>query len=404
MHVQSLSLRHFRLYSRLELDLPAAPILLLGANAQGKTSLLEALACFALGRSPLTPTEQHLLHWGALEAGLPFAHLQAQVARRDRTEQLEIALERTSQSNGTARLVKHIRVDRRPVRRADLAGHFNVVLFLPEDVGLVGGPPAGRRRYLDDLLSQVYPAYVEALSAYQDALARRNALLRHLRDTGGDASQLDPLETVLARTGVALSFYRQRLITALTFHADRLHQELTGGAAWLQLHYQPNFDLLHPPALNIQLGLMPEVTPLPEAAALEEAYLKTLRRQRRQEIAQGTTLLGPHRDELRFISDNVDLGTFGSRGQQRTVVLALRLAELRWLQAETGESPVLLLDEVLAELDQARRGYLLAQLRGVEQTILATTDAEQFPLAFRQQAQVLEVRGGVITATGEKQP
>lgn len=401
MHVQSLSLRHFRLYSRLELDLPAAPILLLGANAQGKTSLLEALACFALGRSPLTSTEQHLLHWSAVEAGLPFAHLQAQVARRGRVEQLEIALERTVQSNGTARLVKQIRVDRRLIRRADLAGHLNVVLFLPEDVGLVGGPPAGRRRYLDDLLSQVYPAYVEALSAYQEALARRNALLRHLRDEGGDAAQLEPLEEVLARTGVALSFYRQQLVNVLTLHADRLHQELTGGASWLQLHYQPSFDLLHPPALTLQLGLMPEMTRLPDAAALEAAYLKTLRRQRRQEITQGSTLLGPHRDELRFISDNVDLGTFGSRGQQRTVVLALRLAELRWLQAETGEAPVLLLDEVLAELDQARRGYLLAQLAGVEQAILATTDAEQFPLAFRRQAQVLEVQGGIITPVKE---
>ncbi len=398
MHVRTLSLRNFRLYSRLELDLPAAPILLLGANAQGKTSLLEAIACLALGRSPLTATEQHLIHWGAIEAGMPFAHIQAEVVKKNRVEQLEIAMERSSMAGGHTRLDKRLRVDRRAVRRADLAGHLNVVLFLPEDVGLVGGPPAGRRRYLDDLLSQVYPDYIQQLGTYQEALLRRNALLKHLREDGGDPSQLDPLEFQLSQYGVGVSFYRQRLIHALTHYADRLHRELTGGAAWLQLQYQPNFDLLRPPAMNVQLGLMPELAPesFPDVKELQAAYLKTLQRQRSQEIRQGTTLLGPHRDELRFTSEGVDLGIFGSRGQQRTAVLALRLAELRWLQEVTGEAPVLLLDEVLAELDLARRGYLLKQISGVEQTILATTDAEMFPAEFRQQALALEVQGGIV--------
>ncbi len=399
MYVRSLSLRHFRTYARLELDLPEAPVLLLGANAQGKTSLLEALAYLALGRSPLTSTDRHLIHWAAADSGLPFAQVEAEVVKRDRVERIEIALQTSALSNGSTRLLKRIRVNGQSIRRSDLAGHLNVVLFLPEDVQLIGGPPAGRRRHLDDLLSQVYPEYVETLSAYQTALSRRNALLRHLRDEGGDPGQLLPLEQTLARTGVTLSLYRRRVVARLSIHADRFHQELTGGAAWLQLHYQPSFDPLQPPALDYQLGLLPPTDnrgPV-DVAALQEAYEETLRRRRRKAIARGITGLGPHRDEVRFNSQGVDLGTFGSRGQQRTTVLALRLAELHWLQEETGEAPVLLLDEVLAELDRARRTYLLNLLGEVSQAILSTTDAEMFPTAFREQTLTFRVAGGIIT-------
>ncbi len=399
MHIRSLSLRQFRTYNRLELDLPASPILLLGANAQGKTSLLEAIAYLAVGRSPLTSTDQHLIHWGAVEAALPFAHLKTEVIHRNRTDLIEIALEQRTLSNGNTRLEKQIKLNQHTIRQMDLAGHLNVVIFLPEDVELVSGAPAGRRRFLDDLLSQVYPAYVEALGEYQTALAQRNALLRHLRDFGGDAAQLAPLEETLAQTGVTLSLYRRRVVKALTFYADRLHHDLTGGAAWLQLQYEPNFDPLRPPAIDYQLGLLPETDGEPpvDLEALHVAYRTMLQSQRRAEIERGMTLTGPHRDELRFISDGVDMGTFGSRGQQRTVVLALRLAELRWLEQETHESPVLLLDEVLAELDRARRTYLLNLLDNVEQTILCTTDAEMFPQRFRQKTLLLEVTGGIIT-------
>lgn len=399
MHVRSLSLRHFRTYARLELDFPAAPILLLGANAQGKTSLLEAIAYLALGHSPLTSVDQRLIHWSAVESGMPFAQIQAEVAKRARIEEIEIALQRSPLSNGTARLGKRIRVDQHTIRRADLAGHLNVVMFLPEDVALVGGPPAERRRHLDDLLSQLYPEYVEDLSKYQSALSRCNALLRHLQDHRGDRAQLEPLEATLAQTGVSLSLSRRRVLAVVSFHADRFHQELTGGKGWLQLHYLPSFDPLQPPALNYQLGLLPqEISAAPaDVETLEHAYLETLVKTRTKAIQRGAVLMGPHRDEVRFLSGGVDLGTFGSRGQQRTAVLALRLAELHWLRQETGESPVLLLDEVLAELDRERRSYLLGLLGGVEQSILATTDAEMFPEAFRQKTLTFEVAGGIVT-------
>jgi DNA replication and repair protein RecF len=403
MYVRSLSLRHFRTYARLELDFPAAPILLLGANAQGKTSLLEAIAYLALGSSPLTHVERHLIHWSAVETGMPFAQVQAEVVREDRSDTIEIALEQTQLSNGRSRLRKRIRVNGKTLKRSELAGHLNVVLFLPEDVGLVGGPPSGRRRHLNDLLSQVHADYVEAYDKYRSALSRRNALLRHLRDDGGDPSQLEPLEGILATTGVTVSLHRRRLVAALSLHVDRFHQELTGGKAWLQLQYEPNFDPLQPPAIDYQLGLLPQETPTApvDEGQLREAYRASLVRNRRRAIRRGATVLGPHRDEVRFISQGVDLGTFGSRGQQRTAVLAVRLAELQWLSHETGESPVLLLDEVLAELDRERRRYLLALLGEVEQTIMATTDAEMFPATFREGTYTLRVNEGIITPVDE---
>ena len=398
MYIRNLSLRHFRTYARLEIDFPAAPILLLGANAQGKTSLLEAIAYLALGRSPLTNTDQQLIHWAAATSGMPFAQVQAEVQKQQHTEVLEIVLQRSQLSNGNTRLDKRIRVNQKAVRRAALAGHLNVVVFMPGDVALVGGPPSARRRNLDDLLSQVYPEYVTALAEYQRTISRRNALLRHLGERRGDMAQLDPLEEKLAQTGVLISLYRRRVLAALSSHADRIHQELTGGASWLRLAYRPNFDPLKPPALDYQLGLLSEVAQSPvDVDALQQAYREMFLRRRPEELRRGVTLTGPHRDEIRFLSEEVDLGTYGSRGEQRTAILALRLAELHWLQQQTGEAPVLLLDEVLAELDRERRKYLLGLVDQVEQTILATTDVEMFPEAFRRKTQQFEVVGGIIT-------
>jgi DNA replication and repair protein RecF len=400
MHIRNLSLRQFRTYEHLELELPPAPVLVLGANAQGKTSLLEAIAYLSLGASPLTSVDQHVIAWEAIEAHMPFAHIQATIVRKDRTESLEIALERKRIANGTYRIQKRYHIDQKTVKRSELAGHLNIVLFLPEDLALVTGSPSERRRYIDNLLSQVYPTYVEVLATYQQAVSRRNALLRHLRERGGDPLQLKPLEERIVRSGVTVSLYRRQVMQELNLQIKPLHQELTGGKAWLQLRYEPNFEMMTPTAPESDSGLIPELPASDEPPDIERLYegcRQALARQRQREIQRGMTMIGPHRDEIRFISNDRDLRTFGSRGQQRTAVLALHLAELRWLKAVTGESPVLLLDEVLAELDRSRRGYLLALLKDVEQTILATTDAEMFPDSFRKAVTTFTVSAGALT-------
>lgn len=408
MRIRYLSLTSFRNYARLELALPDQPLLLYGANAQGKTSLLEAIYLLATGSSPLTSVERQLIKWEAEPKGLPYARAWAEVVHRDRTREIEIVLERRALANGSERLQKTIKVDRARKRRADLAGLLNVVLFMPQDVELVAGPPSGRRRYLDDTLCQVDGAYCAALERYTDSLRQRNAALRHLRDEGGDPEQLAPFEEVLACEGVIIAKRRSELVAALSQHADRIHRDLTGEAEWLRPAYQPNFDPAAPPTLAYQMGLGMQSYEGPppgiEASGLVAAFRQALLTGRGDEIARGQTLTGPHRDEMRFIAGSpaqgtheVDLGTYGSRGQQRTAVLALKLAELEWMKQQRGETPVLLLDEVLAELDAMRRRYLLAQADGVEQSLLTATDIEMFSHEFRERAALWEVRGGMIT-------
>jgi DNA replication and repair protein RecF len=400
MRVQSLSLENFRNYARLEIDWPAGAIVLYGANAQGKTGLLEAIAYLASGRSPLTHIDRHLINWTAEREGMAYAHLRADVLTRERRTEIAIALAQTQTRSGT-RLQKKVRVDRKPRRRSELAGHLNVVLFLPQDMDLIAGSPSGRRRYLDDALSQVDPDYAQALSTYSDTLRKRNALLRHLCENGGDPSQLDPLDERLARSGVIVCQGRRRLIASLSRQAGRIHRELTGAREWLRLDYVPNFDPASPPAIEYQMELALEAAPSGppvgvSADDLMAAFRTRLQERRRHEIERGMTLTGPHRDEMRFVANEIDLGTFGSRGQQRTAVLTLKLAQLAWTIEQTGESPVLLLDEVLAELDTQRREFLLSQVAGVEQALLTATDLSMFDAPFLEQAHLFQVEGGIV--------
>jgi DNA replication and repair protein RecF len=400
MRVLSLSLKNFRNYARLEQTWPDRPVLLCGANAQGKTSLLEAIYYLATGRSPLTSVDRQLINWTAEREGLAYAHLRADVMRQDRVREIAIALSLARNKGGGLRLQKSVRIDRHARRRRDLAGGLNVVLFIPQDIVLVSGSPSGRRRYLDETLCQVDPDYCSALEKYQGALRQRNALLRHLSEEGGDPAQLDPLDERLARNGVVVCQGRRRLIADLSRRASRLHNDLTGGQEWLRLEYRPNFDLVRPPDLDYQIGLALEepATP-PEGITSDDlvaAFQERLRQRRRDEVERGMTLTGPHRDEMCFFVAEVDLGVFGSRGQQRTAVLALKMAQLAWMAETTGEAPVLLLDEVMAELDTRRREFLLAQVDGVEQAFLTATDAEMFSPSFRERAAMLWVEGGII--------
>lgn len=399
MRIRSLGLENFRNYARLEIEWPQQPVLLVGDNAQGKTSLLEAIYYLATGRSPLTATDRQLINWTAEQEGLCYAHLRAEVVGRRQVREIAIALSLTANAGGALRLQKSVRVDRRPRRLQDLAGCLNVVLFLPQDVDLVAGSPAGRRDYLDATLCQVDGDYAAALEMYTETLRQRNALLRHLAEEGGDPAQLDPLDERLARSGIVVAQGRRRLVADLSRHAGPLHAELTGGREWLRLEYQPNFDPARPPALTYQMPLLEETGGPPpgiSAEDLEQAFLRRLRQRRREEIERGMTLTGPHRDEMRFLVGEIDLGLFGSRGQQRTAVLALKMAQLVWMEERVGDSPVLLLDEVLAELDSARRAFLLAQVERVEQAILTATDPEMFSPDFRQRAALFRVEGGII--------
>lgn len=407
MRIRYLSLTNFRNYARLELSLPKDHLLLCGGNAQGKTSLLEAIYLLAAGSSPLAASGRELIRWQAAAEGLPYARVWAEVKREDRVLELEVALEKRTLSDGTTRLHRTIRVDRAEKRQSDLSGKLNVVLFTPQNVDLVAGSPSGRRRYMNDALSQVDRAYSDALSRYDRALRQRNAALRHVRDERGNPAQLAPFESVLSETGIVIATRRRAFVDELSTGVKRIHRKLTGGSEWLRLDYAPNFvpDNQSPAQSQMTLTLPGHNSSLADIdiEQLAGSYREALVTRRSEEIARGVTVFGPHRDELRFVAGSpslgtheVDLGTYGSRGQQRTAVLSLKLAELAWMEKKTQESPVLLLDEVLAELDRARRAYLLEQINGVEQAILTATDAEMFSEGFLEQATIWKVHKGLV--------
>jgi len=399
MLIRHLSLTNFRNYARLELDLPAGPILLLGDNAQGKTSLLEAIYYLATLRSPHASSPRQLIHWLASQESLtPAARITARIARGDATHTLDVTLMLEPTSDGEERFHKQIKVDNIPRRTQDAIGQMTVVMFSPQDVDLVGGSPSLRRRYLDSVLSQVDVDYHSALSQYEAVLSQRNALLKQLAERGGDPDELAYWDERLAASGALITLRRQQTVLELGDLADQAHRDLTGGQERLRLRYEPSFDLSRPAAADFQISLKLDV-PIPAMAELTDAtasFRAQLAARHDEEIAHGVTLIGPHRDEMRFIADEIDLGVYGSRGQQRTAVLALKLAEVEWMRARTGEWPVLLLDEVMAELDARRRSYLLARINGANQSLVTATGPELLEEDFCQSAKILRVTAGQI--------
>ncbi|MBN1285879.1 MAG: DNA replication/repair protein RecF [Anaerolineae bacterium] len=400
MHITHLSLTNFRNYARLELDLPPGPVVLVGANAQGKTNLLEAIYYLATSRSPYTNTDRQLINWLADDNVLPYARLVADVVNANgAATRIEITLQKLANGINGERLQKVIRVDGLDRRAMDLLGRVNVVFFVPQDLALVEGSPVERRRYLNVTLCQTDPTYCRALGDYDKLIAQRNALLRRIRDGLASPGELAYWDEQVAQKGAVLVTGRQKLLRDLEGEAQRIHRELTGGMEYLELRYLPSFT---PTAeANGQLSFSAKGLDIHrqlDAGAVAPQFLEALQSRRRHEIERGMTTLGPHRDEMRFEVNGHDLGDYGSRGQARTAVMALKLSELAWMRSTVGEWPVLLLDEVVAELDAQRRAYLLAAVEEAQQAVLATTEAELFTPDFLARAARWRVAAGQITA------
>ena len=407
MHISHLSLTNFRNYARLEMPFPTGPIILHGDNAQGKTSLLEAVYYLATSSSPYATSDRQLINWLAEDDPLPFARLVAEIQTRSELKRIEVTM--MNQSNGqSARLKKEIRINGLPRRVMDLLGQVQVVMFLPQDMALIEGSPSGRRRYLDVTLCQTDPNYCRALSQYGKVLSQRNALLRQLqekmqRGERYDASQLQFWDAKLTMLGATVVAGRYHLVRELEKRAQRVHSDLSGDGEHLRLRYEPGLDATAPTGgqMSFDVTAMGASTlpslPEPEIA---QRFQEQLDQGQRQEIARGMTLIGPQRDEIRFLVNGRDLGLYGSRGQGRTAVLALKLAELAWMQDQTGDSPILLLDEVAAELDPRRRSYLMSRIGSVEQVIVTTAEPDLLQDNFLENAARWRVDAGTIEPTG----
>ena len=396
MYLQNLSLTQFRNFARLDLDVPDGPVLIVGRNAQGKTSLLEAVYFLATLTSFHAENDRQLINFLETRKPIAVARLRAAFAKQDRIHQVEVRIIREQTRNGVDRSRKEILIDGLKKKAGEAAGFFNAVLFLPQMLQIIEGTPRHRRRYLDLALSQIQPQYAAQLSEYENVLSQRNALLKLLSENGGDASQLDFWDERLSRRGAQVLSARTQAISEMDLFAGRLHSELTDSTEVLRLNYQPSYDPLPTPIKQRSLIDEPADRSAIPIEKVEKGFRDALQKARAEEISRGATSLGPHRDELRFLGNGIDLGTYGSRGQVRTALLTLKLAEREWIHERTGSWPVLLLDEVLAELDENRRADLLDRVKGIGQVLLTTTDFNLFTPEFLSQAARWQIESGQL--------
>lgn len=405
MRLTHLSLTHFRNFSRLDIDIPGGPVLLVGGNAQGKTSLLEAIYYLAAFTSFHASHDRQLISFWAQNEPLVVSRIVAEFdystanSSREARQRLEVRLISEQDEFGNSRLRKEILLNGVSRKVSDAMGAFNAVLFLPHMLRIVEGAPEERRRYLNLSLSQVIPGYASDLTEYNRVLSQRNALLKQLNERNGDADQLTFWDEQLAAIGARIIYFRIQVIHEIEKLAAQVLHDLTRGQEVLRLNYLPAFDPM--PVSPLQYAL-PLDAPIDRSGQtvdqIRRGFQERLERIRAEEIQRGSTSIGPHRDDLRFLSNGIDLGIYGSRGQCRTAVLALKLAEITWMTNKTSHAPVLLLDEVLAELDPARRDDLLGRLMVSEQAMLTTTDLDLFKPSFISGAHIWQISAGQVQA------
>ncbi len=393
MYVSRLELTNFRCYGQLELVLPRGVVVVTGGNAQGKTTLLEALYVLATTRSPHASSDSELVSWEASDDIAPHARLRADIVRSEATDALEIVYVGEHGPNGKARFSKRARLNGASRKAMDVIGHLAVALFDPRDLKVVDGSPAERRRYLDVLLCQVDREYCRSLSRYNRIVSSRNQLLRRLREHGGDSDELAYWDQLLAKEGGIVVARRHSAVAAIAKLARSFHSGLASGAGNLAVEYESEV-----------VQQMERTGDGVDHRPFEEALARLVSERRRAELARGMGLVGPQRDDLKFQVDRVDMRYYGSRGQQRSVMLALKLSEAEYMHSLTGERPVLLLDDVLSELDVDRRHRLLDALRHSQQVLITTTDIGFLPSGFLRDALLLEVERGTVLPRSSRRP
>jgi DNA replication and repair protein RecF len=383
MYLRSIELTSFRNYTRLGFSPALGMCVLIGDNGQGKSNLLESIHMLATGRSLRAGSERELLRHGQ-PPGADFARIDARVATARGEVHVEILVRGPSPPElGVSRSVsKLIRLNGLPVRAGDLVGTVNVVAFGPEDLELIAGPPEHRRRFLNVLCSQLDRGYLRSLQRYSRILVQRNTLLRRIREGADRVASLEVWNSELIEHGVRLLEARLGAMRVLGPLAEREFRALSGGQLRLAVGYRSS------------LGAGP---PLGDGS-MADLFARRIEASIDRELDQGSTIVGPHRDDLTFELDGQPLGVYGSRGQQRLGVLALKFAELAHVESSAGEAPIVLLDDVLSELDPRRRSTLLDRAAGVAQAFISATDASGFTAGSLEAASLLRVDRGTLTA------
>jgi DNA replication and repair protein RecF len=373
--LRRITIADLRSYASLDATFPGGPILIVGPNASGKTTLLEAIVLAARGRSARTTADAELVRFGS-----EVLRVEAHLGPDDEdgpSVVVELAIGRAP--NGGRGQRKRLRVDGIPRRVGSSSAFLRVVLFAPEDMSLVAGPPALRRSMVDELAGSLSPGYAADLATYAKALAQRNSLLRAIREEAADRAELRLWDAPLLDTGSRVVEQRLALIERLAGPLAGAHAEIApeeGSRAVLGLRYETNAATAPGETVRAALG-------------------RRLAETAEKEVWNGATLIGPHRDDVVFTLGGRDLASFGSRGQQRTAILASKLAEIDLLTAHDDRPPLLLLDDVFSELDTDRRSHLVRRLTALPQAFVTTTTAADLDPALVQRATTYAVEPDV---------
>ena len=391
-YLSRLTLTNYRNFRQVDLELPPGVAVFAGANAQGKTALLEAVYTLAVGHSFRAGAEREVVNFDAAANG-EAAYVSGVAQRGDRNITAVVGYLPATPTNPTDTSApagdadaaapalppvrKQIRVNRQPARASGLLGQIGAALFFADDLNLALGSPSHRRRYLDILVSQCDRYYLAALQRYQAALRHRNGLLRRQWDTGGVTDdEMRYWDEQLLESGATLILGRRAALDTLAGAVANLHRDLSDLARSLRIIYRPR-------------------TPADGAAdAVKAAFCAALRRTAGRER---TTTVGPHRDDVDILLGGLPAGSFASRGEARTIALALRLAEAEYLAQARADDPVILLDDAFSEMDASRRERVLQKAAGYRQTLIATTELAPLRAHFGDNAAYFQVAGNSVT-------
>lgn len=369
MYLEKLELKHFRNYEDVNVAFSPQVNVLIGKNAQGKTNLLESIYVLAMARSHRTSNDREMVTLKK-DAAL----IRGEVHQRLGNTKLELLISR----KGKKAKVNHLE----KARLSQYIGQLNVILFAPEDLALVKGAPSVRRRFIDMEFGQIDALYLHTLTEYRAVLRQRNKYLKELQTKKAtDKVYLEILSEQLSESGSQIIFKRLEFLQELEKYADKLHNQITQGKEHLQFQYESTLKEYQ--GKNV--------------VELKQSLIEQYKTMMDKEIFQGTTLLGPHRDDVRFMLNDKNVQVYGSQGQQRTAALSVKLAEIDLMKEKTHEYPILLLDDVLSELDGARQTHLLKTIQNKVQTFLTTPGLSDVAQQLINKPKIFRIDNGKIT-------
>lgn len=363
MRLSSIKLENFRNYESLSLDFHDKLNVFIGQNAQGKTNLLESIYCLATTKSHRTTRDKEMIR---------MSHDESLISGRVQNKFSEVPISLLLSKQGKRAKINHIEM----AKLSQYVGALNCVLFAPEDLEIVKGAPEIRRNFIDVECGQISKVYLQSLSDYKRVLKQKN---QYLKEPTVDKMMVEIFNEQLVETALEIINKREAFVDALNNYANKIHRDISNNKEELKVEYRPNIKCLELDKKNRQ-------------AFLQEEYASVID----NEIERRQCMIGPHRDDLKFYINDMDVQTYGSQGQQRSTALSLKLAELDVISNEIGEYPILLLDDVLSELDEHRQAHLLTSIRNRVQTFVTTTSISDINHQIMDEMNLYTIEDGTV--------